>query len=247
MNGKAYIVTGAASGIGRAAAKLLASRGAKVIIADISDGEMVAKEIRGDGGEAFFVQTDVSCETSVKSMVATAIEKFGRLDGAFNNAGVPLVAKPLHEISLEEWQRCQAINSTGTFLCIKYQVPEMLKMGGGAIVNTASIASFVNVPFGADYVASKHSVAGITKAAANDYGLLNIRVNAVAPGSVQTPMLQKAFDDNEKFEEYCNDQHPIGRFAQPAEIAAAAVWLLSDEASFITGTVVPVDGGYTSV
>jgi 2,5-dichloro-2,5-cyclohexadiene-1,4-diol dehydrogenase 1 len=249
ITGKSVIVTGGSDGIGRAAAMLLATHGARITIGDVNveDGKAVVEMIRAAGGDACFSRCDISDEEDVRNLVDLAVATFGSLNGAFNNAGVPLVSKRVHELSLSDWRKCLSINLDGTFLCIKYEVEQMLKFGGGAIVNTASIASFVNVPFGSEYVASKHGVAGLTKAAACDYGHDNIRVNAVAPGSVQTKMLQRAFDDNPDFEAYCNDQHPIGRFAQPNEIAEAVLWLLSDASSFVTGAILPVDGGFIAV
>jgi NAD(P)-dependent dehydrogenase (short-subunit alcohol dehydrogenase family) len=249
VNGKSLIVTGGSSGIGQAAAILFAKNGAKVTIADVnvSGGEATAKEIREAGREAQFIQVDITNPDEVKAMVSAAVNKYGRLDGAFNNAGLGNVGKKIHEISLKEWNHCQTINMTGTFLCIKYEVEEMLKTGGGAIVNTASVAGLICVPSTSEYTASKHGVSGLTKAAAVDYGQYNIRINAIAPGAVNTPMFAKSCADVENFEEIIAAQHPIGRFGEPVEQAEAAMWLLSDAASFVTGTVMPVDGGYTSV
>lgn len=248
IEGKSIIVTGAANGIGEAAAILFAENGARVTAADINDrGAEVVEKIRAAGGTAQFIRTDVAREEDVKAMIAAAMAAYGRIDGAFNNGGVPNVGKKLHEVDFSEWQRCHAINLAGVFLCMKYEIAEMLKTGGGAIVNTASVAGLVNVPLCAEYTASKHGVSGITKAAASDYGHDNIRVNAIAPGAVRTAMFAKSCEDNPNLEEYCAQVHPIGRFGEPIEQAEAAMWLLSDSASFVTGIVMPVDGGYTAV
>lgn len=247
--GKSIIVTGGSNGIGEAAAILFAENGAKVTVADVNaeDGEGTISEINKRGGTAQFIRADISNPADVKAMVAAAVSAYGRLDGAFNNAGVPNVGKRLHEVTFEEWQRCHSINLAGTFLCIKYEVEQMLQTGGGVIVNTASVAGLVNVPLTGEYTASKHGVSGLTKAAASDYGHDNIRVNAIAPGAVRTAMFAKSCEDNPQLEEYCNSVHPIGRFGEPIEEAQAAMWLLSDAASFVTGIVMPVDGGYTAV
>lgn len=242
------IVTGAASGIGEAAAVLFAEHGARITLADISEkGQAVADRIVAAGGAAQFVRTDTSDEGQVQAMVAAAVSRYGRLDGAFNNAGVPNVGKKLHEVDLAEWDRCQAINVRGTFLCMKYEIRAMLGTGGGAIVNTASVAGLVNVPMTAEYTASKHGVSGLTKAGASDYGHDNIRVNAIAPGAVRTAMFAKSCEIVSNFEEICAAAHPIGRFGEAIEEAEAAMWLLSPSASFVTGIVMPVDGGYTAV
>ncbi|WP_324742316.1 glucose 1-dehydrogenase [Tsuneonella sp. CC-YZS046] len=249
IEGKSLIVTGGSNGIGEAAALLFAENGAKVTVADVNsaEGQDTVEEIVKRGGTAQFIRTDISDPNDVQAMVAAAVSAYGKIDGAFNNAGVPNVGKRLHEVTFEEWQRYHAINLAGTFLCIKYEVEQMLKTGGGAIVNTASVAGLVNVPLTGEYTASKHGVSGLTKAAASDYGHDNIRVNAIAPGAVRTAMFAKSCADNPELEEYCKSVHPIGRFGEPIEEAEAAMWLLSDAASFVTGIVMPVDGGYTAV
>lgn len=193
IEGKSLIVTGGSNGIGEAAALLFAENGAKVTVADVNsaEGQDTVEEIVKRGGTAQFIRTDISDPNEVQAMVAAAVSAYGKIDGAFNNAGVPNVGKRLHEVTFEEWQRCHAINLAGTFLCIKYEVEQMLKTGGGAIVNTASVAGLVNVPLTGEYTASKHGVSGLTKAAASDYGHDNIRVNAIAPGAVRTAMFAK--------------------------------------------------------
>ncbi|VWX50045.1 SDR family NAD(P)-dependent oxidoreductase [Novosphingobium sp. 9U] len=246
---RSIIVTGSGSGIGHAAAILFAQKGAKLTLADrnASEGERVLEEVRAAGGTAQFVATDIADPAQVKAMVAKAVETYGRLDGAFNNAGIPNVGKRTHELEYSDWQRMIDINLSGTFYCIKHEVEEMLKTGGGAIVNTCSVAGLVNVPGTAEYTAAKHGVAGLTKAAAVDYGHDNIRINAIAPGTVYTELFVKACEVNPQLEEFCKGVHPIGRFSQPSEQAEAALWLLTDAASFVTGIIMPVDGGYTAV
>lgn len=246
---KSIIVTGGADGIGAATARLLASLGARVTIADVNEdkGIETTQGIKSEGGQAQFVRTDIADEASVKAMVAAAVSTYGRLDGAFNNAAIPNTGKRLHEVSFAEWQRCHSINLSGTFLCLKYEIEQMLKSGGGAIVNTSSTAGLVYVPLTAEYSASKHGVSGLTKAAASDYGHDNIRVNAIAPAAVRTAMYAKFAATNPQFEEQCAALHPIGRASAPTEQAEAVAWLLSDAASFVTGIIMPVDGGYTAV
>jgi 2,5-dichloro-2,5-cyclohexadiene-1,4-diol dehydrogenase 1 len=249
ISDKSIIVTGGSDGIGAATAKLLASLGARVTIADVNEskGTETTQAINSSGGKAQFVRTDIADEASVKAMVAAAVRTYGRLDGAFNNAAIPNTGKRLHEISFAEWQRCQSINLTGTFLCLKYEIEQMLTSGGGAIVNTSSIAGLVYTPMTAEYSSSKHGVSGLTKAAASDYGHDSIRVNAIAPAAVRTAMYARFAETNPQFEAQCAALHPIGRASMPEEQAEAVAWLLSDAASFVTGIIMPVDGGYTAV
>lgn len=249
IEGRSIIVTGAGSGIGHAAAVLFAAKGARLTLADrhTAEGERVLEEVLTAGGTARFVTTDIADPAQVKAMVDKAVEAYGRLDGAFNNAGIPNIGKRTHELEYAEWQRMIDINLSGTFYCLKHEIDVMLKTGGGAIVNTCSVAGLVNVPGTAEYTAAKHGVSGLTKAAAVDYGHDNIRINAIAPGTVYTELFKKACEVNPKLEEYCKGVHPIGRFSQPEEQAEAALWLLSDAASFVTGVIMPVDGGYTAV
>lgn len=247
--GKSIIVTGAASGIGRAAAVLFASEGARVMAADVNEAgglESVA-QIKAAGGEAVFKRTDISSEADVRAMVDATVTAFGRLDGAFNNAGIVNLCKLLHEVTLEEFQRCQAVNLTGTFLCMKYEIEAMLRTGGGAIVNTASAAGLVAFSRSSEYGASKGGIIQMTRSAALDYGTSGIRVNSIAPGAVLTPMVAKNIADNPGVEEFLKTAHPIGRCSQPVEQAHAAMWLLSDQSSFVTGICMPVDGGFTAV
>ncbi len=249
LEGKSIIVTGAASGIGRASAALFARNGARVTAADVNEegGRQAVAEIVATGGSAQFQRTDISQEMDVRALVDAAVAAYGRLDGAFNNAGIVNLCKLLHEVTLEEFQRCQAVNLTGTFLCMKYEIEAMLATGGGSIVNTASAAGLVAFSRSSEYGASKGGIIALTRAAALDYGTLRIRANSIAPGAVLTPMVQKNIDDNPGVEEFLKTAHPIGRFSQPVEQSQAAMWLLSDLSSFVTGICMPVDGGFTAI
>ncbi|EPK0738302.1 SDR family NAD(P)-dependent oxidoreductase [Klebsiella aerogenes] len=248
---KVFIVTGAASGMGKSTALLLAERGAKVILADLNQtaGEGVQADIIARGGQAHFVCTNIADEQDVQRMVNSAVDQYGRLDGAFNNAGIEMSFKLLHDITLDEWCKRIDINLTGTFLCMKYEIAAMLKTGGGSIVNTASIWGQVGGVGISDYAATKHGVNGLTRCAANDYGANNIRVNAILPGTIETPMILERANSVEGFAdvlEIARHRHALKRFGQPEEIATAVAWLLSDEASFVSGATIPVDGGFLS-
>ena len=249
LKGKSIIITGGASGIGEAAALLAARAGARVTVADLnrSLGDAVVKEIRTNGGEAQFVRMDIAEEAQVQAMVAAAVSSFGRLDGAFNNAGVPNAGLPLAELSFDAFRRNIGINLCGTFLCMKYEIAAMLKTGGGAIVNTSSNAGVLAIANGADYVSSKHGVIGLTKSGALDYATQNIRVNAVLPGVIRTAMMEVAFAANPQLVQWASDIQPNKRIGQSHEVAEAALWLLSDAASLVTGISMPVDGGYSMV
>ena len=248
LDGKTALVTGGGSGIGRAASLAYAKEGARVVVADVNveGGEETVQMIKEAGGEAILVHADVSKPEDTKAMVDQAVEAFGSLDCAFNNAGIGggrdrlLTADYLEE----DWDRVISINLKGVWLCMKAEIPQMLKQGGGAIVNTASIAGLVGLTGTIAYVAAKHGVTGLTKAAAMEYAKSGIRVNAVCPGYIHTPLVQRTFDANEGYEERVAARHPIGRLGEPEEIAQAVVWLSSDAASFVTGHNMPVDGGY---
>lgn len=251
LEGKTIIVTGAASGIGRESALLFAQAGAKVIVSDIAaDGARATVDaIRSLGGVASFEAANLAVEEDVQALVQAAVTTYGRLDGAFNNAGIGQAGKLLHELSTEEWQRALLIDLTSVFWCIKYQVIAMMSTGGGAIVNTASSLGQVAIPNASEYVSAKHGVIGLTRAAAADYGSKGVRVNSVLPGIVNTPLVQELVGDPRfaTFLEKLKDRHPIGRFGEPNEIGEAARWLLSDAASFVNGASIAVDGGYLAI
>lgn len=247
LTGKSIIVTGAASGIGEAAARLFSSVGAQLLLADMDAdrGKALARELSGTGASAEFIKTDVSNEDDVRAMVAAALQHFGRLDGAFNNAGIGYANKRLHLLEKSEWQRTLDVNLTGVFLCMKHEIAAMLESGGGSIVNTGSVASVIALSTAPEYTAAKHGVFGVTKNAALDYGPDNIRVNAIFPGATQTPLLVKQRQDRPPTHKGTGDRSVLGRMAAPEEVAQGALWLLSDAASYVTGTFLSVDGGRT--
>ena len=248
LNNKVIIITGAATGIGRAAATLFAGNGARLVLADVNeaDGQSIASAIAGSGGSVEFVRTDVGDPAQVEAMVERAVARFGRLDGAFNNAGIGYPHRRLHELEQGDWDRVLRVNLTGVFLCMKYEIAAMLKSGGGAIVNTGSVASELAIPLAAPYNASKHGVLGLTRNAAHDYAVDGIRVNAVLPGGVDTPFVEKQKAARNPGQPGGEDKSFLRRMASPVEIAEAAVWLLSDRASFVTGHGMNVDGGFAA-
>jgi NAD(P)-dependent dehydrogenase (short-subunit alcohol dehydrogenase family) len=242
LDGKVAIVTGASSGIGKAAALAFAQEGAKVVVADIDDnsGKLTVQKIKNEGGEAIIVKTDVSKALDVRTMVNKTIETYGRLDCAFNNAGVTTVkTAPIADYDEEEWDNILAINMKGVWLCMKYEIQQMLKYGGGTIVNTASVAGFVGFANSCAYVTSKHAVLGLTRAAAVEYAKDGIRVNAICPGSIQTPLIEHVIALGG-----ASPIGPIGRIGTPEEIAKAVVWLSSDAASYAVGHAMVLDGGW---
>lgn len=247
FEGKVALVTGAAGGIGRASARLFARHGARVAVADLNrDGaEETAGLIRQDGGEAVAVEVDVADATSVRAMVATTVDAFGRLDIAHNNAGIKGADLPVEEMPDEVWRAGIGIMLDGVFYCMKHEIPEMRKAGGGAIVNTSSGAGLIGVPRFANYVAAKHGVIGLTKAAALECIGDGIRVNAICPGTARSQMVDQWMQGSAEAEAAVAGLHPIGRIAEPEEIAEGAVWLASSAASFVVGTALAVDGGYT--
>lgn len=245
LRDKVAVITGGSSGIGRAAALAFAAEGAHVAIGArrVEEGQATVRLVEDQGGTACFVQTDVTQSAQVKRLVDTAIEHWGRLDYAFNNAGVegvPFVK--VADYSEQVWDKLIDINLKGVFLSMKHEIPHMLKQGGGAIVNMASVAGLIGGRLGAAYYASKHGVIGITKAVALEYAKENIRVNAVCPAIIQTPMAGRLFEELDQASLIA--LHPLGRFGTPEEVAQAVVWLCSDKASFVTGYSLAVDGGF---
>jgi NAD(P)-dependent dehydrogenase (short-subunit alcohol dehydrogenase family) len=244
--GKVALVTGGGSGIGRATALAFARAGARVVVADIgvAGGTETVQLIHQAGGAATFVETDVSQAAAVAALIAKAVSTYGRLDWAHNNAGIEGVEARTADYPEEDWDRVIAINLKGVWLCMKYEILQMQQQGGGAIVNTASIAGLVGAYRMPAYVASKHGVAGLTKAAALEYAKAGIRVNAVCPGVIRTPMVERFFfQRHPRAESRLTAFEPIGRLGTPQEVAEAVVWLCSDAASFVTGHTMAVDGG----
>lgn len=242
LKDKVAIVTGGASGIGKETVKLFVKEGARVTIADFSDaGEELAKELREGGAEVLFVKVDVRDEAQVAAMVDKTVEKFGRLDIMVANAGIGDTT-PAGDMPAEEWNKITGVNLTGVFLCNKHAVRAMKQSGGGAIVNTASILGHVGFNTAPAYTAAKHGVVGLTKSVALDYAKDNIRVNAVCPGFILTPLL----GSDQAVLDYLVGLHPLGRLGKPEEVAQAILFLASDAASFITGSSLMVDGGYTA-
>jgi NAD(P)-dependent dehydrogenase (short-subunit alcohol dehydrogenase family) len=245
LDGKAALVTGGGSGLGRASAIALARAGATVTVADVNEQggkETAALVFEETGGDADFVRADVTDPDDVAAMVDKAVERWGHLDCALNNAGTTGASAPTADYTLDDWNRALALNLTGVFLCLKYEIPAMLERGG-AIVNMASGAGLVGFPGLPAYVASKHGVVGLTRAAALEYAGQGIRVNAICPGSTRTPMLEGFMGGDEQVERMMTRAVPLGRLGRPEEIAEAVVWLCSDAASFVVGHALAVDGG----
>lgn len=246
LEGKVAIITGAASGIGRASAERFAQEGARVVVADIQAeaGQAVAARLPN----SLFVKTDVSRPEQVHALVETAVGHYGRLDIMFNNAGVSTPQRLLADASIEDWRMVVSVNLDGVFYGIKYAVPAMLAGGGGALINTTSIAGLVGFAYNGLYAATKAGVIQLTKVAALEYAGQNIRVNALAPGATDTAMFRQGLDMplSEELRQMLKQPHPMPGLITPEQIAAAALFLASDEAAFITGTVLPIDGGYVA-
>lgn len=246
FDGKVAIVTGGSFGIGRAAAVAFAARGAKVIVADwLEDKDNTTlKQIKATGGQGIFIKCDVSKNEDVRSLVEKAIASYGRLDFAFNNAGIEGATANTHECTEENWDKTININLKGIWLCMKHEITYMLQQGNGAIVNCASVAGLIGFPGLPAYVVSKHGVVGLTKTAALEYAKRNIRVNAVCPGVIHTAMIDRITGLDKEVEKQFVNMEPIGRMGNPEEVAEAVMWLCADSASFVTGHAMPVDGGW---
>ena len=243
---KVALVTGASSGIGRATAEAFVARGYATALLDhdADGGRQVQTQLR-KSGECLFIQCDVTDDAAVRNAVARAVDAYGRLDAAFNAAGIDgEVGKPTAECSMENWNRVIATDLTGLWSCMRYEIPQMLKAGSGSIVNCASVAGLLGAPTLPAYVAAKHGVVGLTKAAALDYARQGIRVNAVCPGLIDTPLLRNGLTP--EYAAKLMEESPIGRFGQPAEIAAAVVWLCDPSCGFLTGQAIAVDGAWTA-
>lgn len=252
LEGKVALVTGSGSGIGRASALAIARDGARVVVADVDEtgGQVTVGLIEEAGGEATFVRTDVSDGEQVRALVARTVELYGSLDIAHNNAGIEGGTEPIVTYAEEDFDRIVAVNLKGVWLSLKAEITHMAAHGGGAIVNTASTFGLVGVPDCTGYVATKHAVAGLTKATALEYARQGIRVNAVCPGAIDTPLLDRFFegmtDDVQALSDAYAENHPVGRLGQTSEIGEAVAWLVSPAASFVTGVCMPVDGGWTA-
>lgn len=247
---KVVIITGAGQGMGASTAELFAEAGSKVVVADFNEktGNEVVERIRANHGEASFVKVDVSNEEEVKAMVEFTVEKYGRLDVAINNAARKPDDKPLMDMDIDVFDAVMSVDLRGVALCMKYEIKQMMSQNdGGSIINTSSVSGIRPQPGTPAYITAKHGVIGLTKSAALDYSLHKIRINSVAPGAIDTPMLRDALDHfNLDADDYAKQLSMLGRFGQPEEIAKAYLWLASDLSSFVTGTCLPVDGGYVN-
>jgi len=245
---RVVLVTGGTSGLGYDGALAFAKEGAKVVIAGrrVKEGGEAASQIRQAGGEAVFTQADVSREEDVARLVRTCVDTYGGLDCAYNNAGIDgSLMTSIVDYKKEVWDRVMGTNLTGMFLCMKYEIPEMIKRGGGSIVNMSAVAGYkAGKRVGSAYIASKHGVIGLTKTGAIEYADMGIRVNAVCPAMIETPMSYRTFLKDEASAQRAISLHPVGRIGKPEEVSALVLWLCSEEAGFVTGTAIPVDGGF---
>ena len=246
MTQKVAVITGGATGIGKSTAMLLASKGIKVVISGRREavGQKAIEEIRAQGGDAAFIAADVDNETQVGQMIGFAVKKYGRLDLAVNNAGISNETKTIGDSDPAKFQAMLQTNVMGVYLCMKYEIQQMLKNGGGSIVNLASIAGLNGIPYAGPYAATKHAVVGLTKSGALDYATQNIRINAVAPGAIKTDIIAGSIAQGQYDEATISAMHPMARMGNPEEIAHGIAWLLSDEASFVTGHILNIDGGF---
>ena len=247
LDGKVALITGAGSGIGQATSRIFAREGAKLVLADVVEdgGNRTLKMVQDLGAQAVFVKCDVAKWNDVESMIAKAVETYGGLDCAFNNAGIEGQGGDTHQCPEENWARVIAIDLTGVFFCMKAEISQLLKQNrGGAIVNTSSGAGLAGVRGMPAYVAAKHGVAGLTRAAALEYGRHNIRINAVCPGPIRTPMMGRLLEARPEIEQRFARAEPLKRLGEPEEIGEAVAWLCSNHASYVTGLPMPVDGGF---
>ena len=249
FSGQVALVTGAAAGIGRATAQAFAAEGLRVVVSDVdvSGGEGTVGLIRAAGGEACFVRCDVTRDAEVKALMDATLAQYGRLDYAFNNAGIEIEQGKLADGKEAEFDAIMGVNVKGVWLCMKHQIPLMLAQGGGAIVNTASVAGLGAAPKMSIYAASKHAVIGLTKSAAIEYAKKKVRVNAVCPAVIDTDMFRRAYEADPKKAEFAAAMHPVGRIGTVEEVAAAVLYLCSDHAAFTTGQALAVDGGATAI
>ena len=246
MTQKVAVITGGATGIGKSTAMLLARKGIKVVISGRREavGQKAIQEIRAQGGDAAFIAADVDNETQVSQIIGFAVKKYGRLDLAVNNAGISNETKTIGDSDPAKFQAMLQTNVMGVYLCMKYEIQQMLKNGGGSIVNLASIAGLNGIPYAGPYAATKHAVVGLTKSGALDYATQNIRINAVAPGAIKTDIIAGSIAQGQYDEATISAMHPMARMGNPEEIAHGIAWLLSDEASFVTGHILNIDGGF---
>ncbi len=249
LHEKMILVTGGSTGIGRATATTLAAEGARVVVADLQDvaGQETVETIVQAGGEAEYHHADVADFAGMSALIDGVVRRYGSLDGAFNNAGIEGPTAKILDLSVEDWERVMRVNLTGVFICMKCEIAQMVKQGGGgSIVSTASAAGLIGIPGAAGYNSAKHGVVGLTKTVALEYASRKVRVNAVCPGFIDTPMLSRVTDASVKIRDQLIGTVPMRRVAGPSEIADAVTWLLSDRSSYVTGVALPVDGGWVA-